>query len=97
MAYFLWNKPNVDQIYFQFCLGKEIGKTLFYYGCRKQNEDFLYPEELKEYSENGTLSKLRIAFSREQVEKVYVQNLIKEDAAEVWEMLKEGGHIYVCG
>lgn len=77
--------------------GRQVGKSLLYYGCRKQNEDYLYPEELKEYEENGTLTKLNVAFSRDQPEKVYVTHLLKRDENIVWNLIKEGGHIYVCG
>lgn len=77
--------------------GRPIGKTILYYGCRKQNEDYLYPDELKEYEQNGTLTKLNVAFSRDQAQKVYVTHLLQADAGIVWNILKDGGHIYVCG
>ena len=44
----------------------------------------------------GTL-KLHVAFSREGPEKVYVQHLLKQNADDVWKLLDEGGHLYVCG
>jgi NADPH-ferrihemoprotein reductase len=68
-----------------------------YYGCRKKNEDYLYPEELEEYERNGTLTNLNLAFSRDQAEKFYVTHLLQKDTALVWNIIKEGGHIYVCG
>lgn len=68
-----------------------------YYGCRKRAEDYLYENELDEYVNNGTLSKLNLAFSRDQDHKVYVQHLLERDAPLVWNLIKEGGHIYVCG
>lgn len=77
--------------------GRQVGKSLLYYGCRKQNEDYLYPEELEEYEKNGTLTKLNVAFSRDQAEKIYVTHLLKRDENIVWNLIKEGGHIYVCG
>jgi NADPH-ferrihemoprotein reductase len=77
--------------------GRQVGKSILYYGCRKKNEDYLYPEELEEYEQNGTLTKLNVAFSRDQAEKVYVTHLLQRDAGQVWSVLKEGGHIYVCG
>lgn len=77
--------------------GKLVGNSILYYGCRKRAEDYLYPEELEEYEKNGTLTKLNIAFSRDQAEKVYVTHLLQRDSSLIWTMMKEGGHIYVCG
>ena len=78
-------------------LGRQVGDSILYYGCRKKAEDFLYENELSEYESNGTLSKLNVAFSRDQDQKVYVQHLLQRDAESVWNLIKEGGHIYVCG
>jgi len=77
--------------------GRQVGETTLYYGCRKRAEDYLYENELDEYVSNGTLSKLNLAFSRDQDHKVYVQHLLERDAALVWNLIKDGGHIYVCG
>lgn len=70
---------------------------MLYFGCRKRSEDFLYEDELKEYEKNGTITKLHLAFSRDQSEKVYVQHLLKKNAEETWKLLEAGGHLYVCG
>lgn len=77
--------------------GRMVGKTLLYYGCRKQTEDYLYPEELSEYEQNGTLTKLNVAFSRDQDQKDYVTHHLKRDENLIWNLINEGGHIYVCG
>jgi NADPH-ferrihemoprotein reductase len=77
--------------------GRQVGKSILYYGCRKKTQDYLYPEELEEYERNGTLTNLNLAFSRDQPEKVYVTHLLQNDANLVWNIIKEGGHIYVCG
>ena len=74
-----------------------MGKTILYYGCRNKDKDFLYPEELAEYESNGTLTQLNVAFSRDQEEKRYVTHLLRNDASLVWEVIKQGGYIYVCG
>jgi NADPH-ferrihemoprotein reductase len=81
------------------CVGKTMGDTILYFGCRKQSEDYLYRQELEQYLADGVLTKLYVAFSRDSDKKVYVQNLISQDAnrAEIWKILEEGGHIYVCG
>ncbi|RZA00304.1 MAG: sulfite reductase subunit alpha, partial [Moraxellaceae bacterium] len=54
-------------------------------------------EELHAIKEQGYLHKLSLAFSRDQAEKIYVQNRIEEEAGELWHWLNEGAHIYVCG
>ena len=48
------------------------------------------------YIFSGTLQ-LHVAFSRDGPEKVYVQHLLKQNADDVWKLLDEGGHLYVCG
>ena len=68
-----------------------------YFGCRRPGEDYIYKEELEGYLKAGTLSSLRVAFSRAQASKVYVQHLVREDGEEVWGMLEKGGHVYICG
>ena len=77
--------------------GRQVGKSILYYGCRRRAEDYLYPEELEEYEQNGTLTKLNVAFSRDQAHKVYVTHLLQKDSNLIWNLIKEGGHIYVCG
>jgi sulfite reductase alpha subunit-like flavoprotein len=73
------------------------GPTRLYFGCRRDGEDYLYTEELAGYVADGTLSSLRLAFSREQAAKVYVQHRVREDGAELWALLQRGGHFYLCG
>jgi len=63
--------------------GKPVGETILYFGCRHRNE--------------GLLTKLYVAFSRDQANKVYVQHLLEQNGEEVWKILEKGGHIYVCG
>ncbi|KAL3148407.1 hypothetical protein ABBQ38_013862 [Trebouxia sp. C0009 RCD-2024] len=69
-----------------------------YFGCRQEQEDFLYEADLKAFEADGTLSKLRVAFSRAQSSKVYVQHLLKQDAQQVFDLLRHPAvHVYVCG
>eukprot|EP00127_Corallochytrium_limacisporum_P005297 Clim_evm28s202 gene=Clim_evmTU28s202 len=68
-----------------------------YYGCRKSAEDYLYRDYLEESDKNGILTNLYTAFSREGPKKVYVQHLLEKQAARVWELLEQGGHVYICG
>jgi len=77
--------------------GKEMGDTILYFGCRKKAEDFIYEDELTDYASNGTISDLQLAFSRDQGEKEYVTHKLRENMAQVWDVIKKGGHLYVCG
>ena len=77
--------------------GKPVGETILYFGCRHSNEDYIYEEELALYKDEGLLTKLYVAFSRDQAQKVYVQHLLEQNGEEVWKILDKGGHIYVCG
>ncbi|KAF7237003.1 NADPH--cytochrome P450 reductase [Varanus komodoensis] len=79
-------------------LGKEVGDTVLYYGCRHKEEDYLYKDELAQFLRDGALSQLNVAFSRDQPQKIYVQHLLKQNKESVWKLIHEGnGHIYVCG
>lgn len=73
------------------------GKNWLFFGDRTFTQDFLYQVEWQKYLKDGILTKLDVAFSRDQSEKVYVQHRILENAAELWQWLKDGAHIYVCG
>lgn len=77
---------------------KKPGTTVLYFGCRREDEDFLYKRNLQSFLADGTLSSLRVAYSRAQKEKVYVQHLMREDGAKLWELIgKQEGYVYVCG
>ncbi|NNN42922.1 MULTISPECIES: assimilatory sulfite reductase (NADPH) flavoprotein subunit [unclassified Vibrio] len=73
------------------------GKNWLFFGDRTFIQDFLYQVEWQKYLKSGVLSRLDVAFSRDQVEKVYVQHRILENAAQVWQWIQEGAYIYVCG
>jgi len=73
------------------------GDLAFFFGCRKQSQDFHYGPEWESYCSNGTLSIFEVAFSRDQPQKVYVQHKITERSKEVWQMLEKGGYIFVSG
>ena len=64
-------------------------KNVLYFGCKHRFQDFIYQDELKAFESSGVLTKLHVAFSREQKEKVYVQHLIQrpDDAADICRML----------
>ncbi|BDS09002.1 sulfite reductase [NADPH] flavoprotein alpha-component [Oceaniferula spumae] len=73
------------------------GRNWLLFGDQHVSSDFLYEEELKAMQENGTLTRLDTAFSRDQKEKIYVQTRMKENAEELWNWLQSGASFYVCG
>jgi len=73
------------------------GKNWMFFGDQTFTQDFLYQVEWQGYLKSGLLTKMDVAFSRDQAEKVYVQDRIKENAAEVFEWLTNGAHLYICG
>jgi len=74
-----------------------IGDCILFTGCRNRAVDYVYDDELEEFKNNGTLSQLFVAFSRDQEEKIYVQHLLAKEGELVWKVIQDGGHIYVCG
>lgn len=73
------------------------GRNWLFFGDQHEATDFLYKDELEQMQENGTLTRLDTAFSRDQKEKIYVQDRMREHAVELWEWLTHGGYFYVCG
>jgi sulfite reductase (NADPH) flavoprotein alpha-component len=73
------------------------GKSWLFFGDQKRATDFLYEKEFEAMLEKGTLTRLDTAFSRDQAEKIYVQDRMGESGAELWKWLKEGAYFYVCG
>lgn len=73
------------------------GKNWLFFGNPHFTEDFLYQVEWQRYVKDGLLSRIDLAWSRDQQNKVYVQDKLREQGAEVWRWIQEGAHIYVCG
>lgn len=73
------------------------GKTWLFFGERRFSSDFLYQLEWQKLLKDGYLEKIDVAFSRDQEEKVYVQNRLIERQKEVFEWLNKGANIYLCG
>ncbi len=73
------------------------GKSWLFFGDRNFTTDFLYQSEWLQYHEEGLLTRLDVAFSRDQEEKVYVQHKMLEKGKELFTWLEEGAHFYVCG
>jgi sulfite reductase (NADPH) flavoprotein alpha-component len=72
-------------------------KNWLFFGDQHVATDFLYRDELEAMFSDGVLTHLDTAFSRDQTEKIYVQNRMLEHSAKLWEWLQEGAHLYVCG
>ncbi len=73
------------------------GRNWLFFGHQHAATDFFYREELEACQKKGVLTRLDTAFSRDQKEKIYVQNRMLENAAELWRWLNDGAHFYVCG
>ena len=68
-----------------------------FFGDQHYTYDFLYQLELQDHLKSGALTKLDVAFSRDQPEKVYVQHKMLERGEEIYDWLEKGAHFYVCG
>ncbi|MFJ6170465.1 sulfite reductase subunit alpha [Curtobacterium sp. NPDC092190] len=73
------------------------GRNWLFFGDQHRETDFVYEDELTAMQESGVLTRLDLAFSRDQAEKVYVQTRMREQAAELFRWLEDGAHVYVCG
>eukprot|EP00802_Teleaulax_amphioxeia_P006300 Tamp_06304.p1 GENE.Tamp_06304~~Tamp_06304.p1 ORF type:complete len:447 (+),score=82.52 Tamp_06304:638-1978(+) len=81
------------------CKGRSApgSQDLLFFGCRTQESDFLYREELEGLVASQDLMHLGVAFSRDQAKKIYVQDKVREAGAQVWQALEAGGVIMVSG
>ncbi len=73
------------------------GPNWLFFGNPHRATDFLYEEELTAFQQDGTLRKLDLAWSRDQKEKIYVQDLMIQQGAELWKWFQDGAAFYVCG
>ncbi len=73
------------------------GKNWLFFGDQRYMFDFLYQLEWQEHLKNGTLTHLDVAFSRDQPEKIYVQQRMREKSRALYDWLQNGAHFYVCG
>ncbi len=72
-------------------------ETWLIFGNPHMRTDFLYQREWLSWRKKGLLSRIDGAFSRDQAEKRYVQDVVREQAAAIDEWLKRGAHVYLCG
>jgi NADPH-dependent sulfite reductase flavoprotein alpha-component len=73
------------------------GRNWLFFGEQRRATDFYYADELAALAAAGTLTRLDLAFSRDQRSRIYVQDRMREHAAQLWAWLADGAHIYVCG
>ncbi|MDQ6869237.1 MAG: sulfite reductase subunit alpha [Pseudomonadota bacterium] len=76
---------------------KAKGPAWLFFGHQRRATDFFYEDELSGFQAAGTLAKLSLAWSRDAEKKVYVQDKMREDGADLWAWLGKGAHFYVCG
>ncbi|KAF9981570.1 hypothetical protein BGZ75_007078, partial [Mortierella antarctica] len=80
--------------------GIEVGPMILYFGSRNRANEYLYGEELEAYHADGLLTHLRLAFSRDQKEKIYIQHKMNEDGSLLHKYMLDSslnGHFYLCG
>jgi len=73
------------------------GRNWLFFGDQRRATDYLYEDEIEGFRARGTLTRLDLAFSRDQLRKIYVQDRMRESAAELWSWLQDGAYVYVCG
>ncbi len=73
------------------------GRNWVFFGDQKRATDFLYEPEWLDYVAKKQVTRLDTAFSRDQLNKIYVQDRMRENAAEIWAWIKGGAYFYVCG
>ncbi len=73
------------------------GDNWLFFGDRTQADDFIYRDEIEAWQKSGLLTKLDLAFSRDQEQKIYVQTRMQEKGAELFGWLERGGYFYICG
>ncbi len=75
----------------------DTASNWLFFGEQHAASDFYYRDELLAMQEDGLLTRLSLAFSRDQARKVYVQDRMREHGAQLWDWLEQGAHFYICG
>ncbi|UPM52799.1 sulfite reductase subunit alpha [Gottfriedia acidiceleris] len=78
-------------------VNKVTGRSWLFFGDQHEASDFLYRSELEKYQQDGVLTKIDTAFSRDTDQKVYVQHKMLENSKELFEWIEKGAYFYVCG
>lgn len=87
----------IKELSYRRDIGLSVGQATLFFGARHEATEFLYGSELRNYEKEGWLD-LKLAFSRDQKRKIYIQHKIKEYGEDVRRILEdEGGYFYLCG
>jgi sulfite reductase (NADPH) flavoprotein alpha-component len=73
------------------------GRNWLFFGARHFNTDFLYQTEWQDSLRRKELQRLDLAFSRDQADKIYVQQRLRTRGRDLYDWLRNGAHLYVCG
>lgn len=73
------------------------GRNWLFFGNPHFIDDFLYQIEWQRYFKDGLLTQIDVAWSRDQAQKIYVQDKLRKKGAEIWRWIQQGAHIYICG
>lgn len=73
------------------------GRNWLFFGDQRRAADYLYENEIEGFRARGILTRLDLAFSRDQRRKIYVQDRMRECAAELWSWFGDGAYVYICG
>ena len=76
---------------------KAAGRNWLFFGEQRREFDYFYAQDWEYFQQEGLLTRLELAFSRDQEDKVYVQHKMLECAQELWGWIDSGAHIYICG
>ena len=76
---------------------EDPGEAWLFFGHQHAATDYLYEDEIEAWRADGTLNRASFAWSRDQAEKVYVQDKIRENGADIWAWIEAGAYMYVCG
>jgi len=91
-------RAMVQEREWQIQQGKQVGESVLFFGCRHRSKDYLYGDQWEDCLKRGVLTGLRVAFSRDQKKKVYIQNKIEEVPEQVYDILGvKGGYFMYCG
>lgn len=75
----------------------DTGKNWLFFGEQYAQTDYYYRDELERFLEDGTLTRLHVAFSRDQADKIYVQDLMRQQGDKLWRWIQSGAYFCVCG
>lgn len=86
----------IQQRKMQEAAGEEVGEMVLYFGARYKETEFLYRDEMEQWEKEGLI--LKLAFSRDQEQKIYAQHKIDEDPELIYDlMMNKGASFYLCG